>query len=90
MYTHVIVISPWGGAQVETDLLPLGEAMRRLRMTSAAVQRLALRGGLSRVHTPFGWGYSLAEVEALAKQRAETLEITGLPGRPRRREGASA
>jgi hypothetical protein len=57
-------------------------------MTPAGVRQLAGRGRLRRYPSLRGALYSRAEVEALGRLRAETLELTGKPGRPRRRETA--
>jgi hypothetical protein len=75
---------------MEEDLLPLGEAARRLGMTKQSVWGLARRGRLARVQTSLGWGYPRAAVEELAERRARDLVLTGQRGRPRRRQGGEA
>jgi hypothetical protein len=72
------------------DRIALGTAARLLGVSSVAVYYMVKRGELRRRRGPFGWEYSRAEVEALAKRRAELYE-QGPSGRPRRRrEAASA
>jgi hypothetical protein len=66
-----------------TGLIRVTEAARLLRSSRAAVYLAVERGELDRHETPFGWLYSRAQVEALAKRRAATLELTGRRGRPR-------
>jgi hypothetical protein len=72
------------------DRIPLGTAAHLLGVSRVAVYYMVRRGELRRTQGAAGWEYFRAEVEALAKRRADLYE-QGPSGRPRRRrEQASA